>query len=96
MEREQLVKIVDEVAEGLMEGGPGSGRYPEGSGKHPNVERAERASKKAEKTGRTEDYARSSGRHMKAYLSLRDSDPDAAKKYYKKAEEHGEMARKTQ
>ena len=35
MEREQLVKIVDEVAEGLMEGGPGSGRYPEGSGKHP-------------------------------------------------------------
>ena len=96
MEREQVVKIVDEVVEGLLEGGPGSGRYPEGSGKHPNVERAERASKKAEKTGRTEDYARSSGRHMKAYLSLRDSDPDAAKKHYKKAEEHGEMARSTQ
>jgi len=36
MEREQVVKIVDEVAEGLMEGGPGSGRYPEGSGKNPD------------------------------------------------------------
>jgi len=38
MEREQVVKIVDEVVEGLLEGGPGSGRYPAGSGKNPNSE----------------------------------------------------------
>lgn len=36
MNKEQIVKMVDEVVEGLMEGGPGSGRYPEGSGKHPD------------------------------------------------------------
>jgi hypothetical protein len=35
MNKEQIRKIVDEVVEVLMEGGPGSGRYPEGSGKHP-------------------------------------------------------------
>ena len=40
MKKEQLVKIVDEVAEGLLEGGPGSGRYPAGSGKNPESERA--------------------------------------------------------
>ena len=37
MEREQVVKIVDEVVEGLLEGGPGSGRYPDGSGKNPDA-----------------------------------------------------------
>jgi len=38
MNKEQLVKIVDEVAEGLLEGGPGSGRYPAGSGKNPTTD----------------------------------------------------------
>jgi hypothetical protein len=38
MDRDQIVKMVDEVVEGLMEGGPGSGRYPEGSGKHPDAD----------------------------------------------------------
>ena len=35
MERNQVVQLVDEVVEGLLEGGPGSGRYPAGSGKDP-------------------------------------------------------------
>jgi len=35
MEREQVVKIVDEVVEGLLEGGPGSGpQKGGGSGKN--------------------------------------------------------------
>jgi hypothetical protein len=38
MDKQEIVKLVDEVVEGLMEGGPGSGRYPEGSGKHPDAE----------------------------------------------------------
>lgn len=38
MNKEQIRKIVDEVVEGLMEGGPGSGRYPAGSGKNPRSE----------------------------------------------------------
>ena len=41
MNKEQLVKIVDEVAEGLLEGGPGSGRYPEGSGKNPDSKKGD-------------------------------------------------------
>lgn len=100
MDKEQVQQIVNEAVELFLEGGPGSGRYPAGSGKNPtledNVARAERASKKAEKTGKSDDYARSSGRHMKAYLSLRDNDPETAKKHYLKAEEHGVMARSTQ
>jgi hypothetical protein len=43
MERDQIVKMVDEVVEGLMEGGPGSGRYPAGSGKHPDAEKDEKS-----------------------------------------------------
>jgi len=99
MDKEQVRQTVNEAVELFLEGGPGSGRYPAGSGKNPtpedNVARAERASKKAEKTGKSDDYARASGRHMKAYLSLRDTDPEAAKKHYLKAEEHGVMARST-
>ena len=100
MDKEQVRQIVNEAVELFLEGGPGSGRYPAGSGKNPtpedNVARAERASKKAEKTGKSDDYARASGRHTKAYLSLRDTDPEAAKKHYLKAEEHGVMAKSTQ
>jgi hypothetical protein len=36
MDRDQIVKMVDEATEALLEGGPGSGRYPAGSGKHPD------------------------------------------------------------
>lgn len=43
MDRDQIVKMVDEVVEGLLEGGPGSGRYPEGSGKHPDAEKDEKS-----------------------------------------------------
>lgn len=38
MNKEQVRKIVDEVVESLLEGGPGSGRYPPGSGKNPTPE----------------------------------------------------------
>jgi len=33
----KIQAIVDEVAESILEGGPGSGRYPEGSGKNPDA-----------------------------------------------------------
>jgi len=39
MNQEQIKSIVDEVVEGLLEGGPGSGRYPAGSGKNPKNEK---------------------------------------------------------
>lgn len=49
MDRDQIVKIVDEVVEGLLEGGPGSGRYPEGSGKHPDAENEVKTRRDTEK-----------------------------------------------
>lgn len=38
MNLEQVRRLVDEVMESLLEGGPGSGRYPAGSGEHPTPE----------------------------------------------------------
>lgn len=38
MDREQVKRLVDEVVESLLEGGPGSGRYPAGSGKNPTLD----------------------------------------------------------
>ena len=79
MEREQLVKIVDEVAEGLMEGGPGSGRYPEGSGKRSSEARYKEAQANSEKASIDANSKKGNGfAKMAAHEKARDAHKDAA------------------
>ena len=50
MNRDQIKQIVEETVEKLLEGGPGSGRYPRGSGKDPDADEEGGGGGKKEKT----------------------------------------------
>jgi hypothetical protein len=93
MNQEQIKSIVDEVVEGLLEGGPGSGRYPAGSEKNPD---SKDAGKKKELTP-GEHRAYSSSRDAYSASSRADSGSreragdnhrHAAKLHREAAEEH--------
>jgi len=61
----EIKAIVDEVAESLLEGGPGSGRYPAGSGKDPRSDGEKSVSQQIKDKHRAE-----SGKQLDRAVSL--------------------------